>query len=51
MNGGAKGLTNESPRANRGTQNVTWVRGTVSDTVEVEVKGDFYRSDCVLFAD
>jgi hypothetical protein len=33
-----------------GTQSVTFARGTVSDTVEVEVKGDFYRSDCIGFS-
>ncbi len=39
------------PHPNGGTQSVTWVRGTASDTVEVEVKGNFYRNDCVYFAE
>ena len=34
----------EAPKA------VTWARGTGSDTVEVEVNGDFYGSDCIHFS-
>jgi len=50
MNDRAKGLANEGSKDNGGTQTVTWARGTRSDTVEVEVKDDSYRSDCNRFS-
>ena len=51
MNRRAKGQRIEERRSERGIQRVTWARGTASDTVEVEVKDDFYRSDCFHFPD
>jgi hypothetical protein len=50
MNDGTKEQRNEGQRGNAGTQSITWARGTGSDTVEVEVKGDFYGSDCIDFS-
>src|SRR5208337_2794187 len=49
-NGGAKGQRIEGRRAIGGTQRVTWARGTGSDTVEVEVKGNSYGSDGIGFS-